>query len=133
MARVMQGEGQRLLLRHEEITRKIIEACYEVANELGAGFLESVYEKALLVAVEEKGLRAESQVPLKVAFRGRKVGEFYADVVVEGKVVVEVKAVKKLLSEHQAQVINYLKATGMEVGLLVNFGLPKVEIKRLHC
>ncbi len=121
-----------MALLHKEITERIIEACYEVANELGAGFLESVYEKALLVALREKGIDAASQVPMAVSFRGQNVGEFFADIIVESKVVVEVKAVKRLLPEHSAQVINYLKATGMEVGLLVNFGGPKVEIKRLH-
>jgi len=121
-----------MALLHKEITERIIEACYEVANELGAGFLESVYEKALLVALGEKGIDAASQVPMAVIFRGQNVGEFFADIIVESKIVVEVKAVKRLLPEHSAQVINYLKATGMEVGLLVNFGGPKVEIKRLH-
>ena len=121
-----------MALLHKEITERIIEACYEVANELGAGFLESVYEKALLVALREKGIDAASQVPMAVSFHGQNVGEFFADIIVESKVVVEVKAVKRLLPEHSAQVINYLKATGMEVGLLVNFGGPKVEIKRLH-
>ena len=121
-----------MALLHKEITERIIEACYEVANELGAGFLESVYEKALLVALGEKGIDAASQVPMAVSFRGQNVGEFFADIIVESKIVVEVKAVKRLLPEHSAQVINYLKATGMEVGLLVNFGGPKVEIKRLH-
>lgn len=121
-----------MALLHKEITERIIETCYEVANELGAGFLESVYEKALLVALREKGIDAASQVPMAVSFRGQNVGEFFADIIVESKIVVEVKAVKRLLPEHSAQVINYLKATGMEVGLLVNFGGPKVEIKRLH-
>ena len=121
-----------MALLHKEITERIIEACYEVANELGAGFLESVYEKALLVALGEKGIDAASQVPMAVSFRGQNVGEFFADIIVESKVVVEVKAVKRLLPEHSAQVINYLKATGMDVGLLVNFGGPKVEIKRMH-
>ena len=121
-----------MALLHKEITERIIEACYEIANELGAGFLESVYEKALLVALGEKGIDAASQVPMAVSFRGQNVGEFFADIIVESKVVVEVKAVKRLLPEHSAQVINYLKATGMDVGLLVNFGGPKVEIKRMH-
>jgi len=116
---------------HEEITEKILAACFEVAGELGAGFLESVYEKALLVAVRQKGLKAEEQYPVRVCFRGVPVGEFFADLLVEGKVVVELKAVKALAPEHQAQVINYLKATGIEVGLLVNFGSPKIEYRRL--
>jgi len=116
----------------EELTGKVLEASFEVSRELGAGFLESVYEKALLVAFKQKGLGAVSQVPLQVKFRGVIVGEFYADILVEGKVVVELKAVSRVLPEHKAQVINYLKATGIEVGLLVNFGNPKLEYYRLH-
>lgn len=119
-------------MKHADLTEKIIEACFEVMNELGAGFLESVYEKSLLVALKEKGLSAEFQVPLKVTFRGKVVGEFFADVIIEQKVLIELKTVKSLLPEHQAQVINYLRATGLEIGLLVNFGNPKLEIRRLH-
>ncbi len=117
---------------HEAITEKILEACFEVSNELGAGFLESVYQKALIVALSAKGLKAGSQVPLAVHFRGSPVGEFFADIVVEGLVILELKAVRKVLSEHAAQIINYLKATGIDVGLLVNFGNPKLEYRRFH-
>jgi GxxExxY protein len=116
----------------EELTGKILGACFEVANELGHGFLESVYVKALMVALSQKELSVESEVPLQVLFRGQVVGDFYADLLVERCVLVELKAVKALVPEHQAQVINYLKATGIEVGLLVNFGTPKIEFKRLH-
>ncbi|CAN5178928.1 GxxExxY protein [soil metagenome] len=116
----------------EELTGKILEAGFEVIRELGAGFLESVYEKSLLIALRQKGLNAVSQVPLQVKFRGSVVGEFYADILVEGKVVVELKTVKSILPEHKAQVINYLKATDIEVGLLINFGNPKLEYYRLH-
>ena len=117
---------------HEELTGKILEACFEVINELGAGFVESVYEKALLVALRQKGLVAVSQFPLNVKFRGVIVGEFFADILVEDRVILELKAVKALLPEHLAQTINYLKATGIEVALLINFGNPKLEYKRLH-
>ena len=119
-------------MKHEGLTREILGACFEVINELGAGFVESVYENALIIALREKGVHAEKQRPLMVEFREQVVGEFYADVLVEDKVIVELKAVKGLLPEHQAQVINYLKATGMDVGLLVNFGSQKLEYKRLH-
>jgi GxxExxY protein len=118
-------------LKHGVITRSVIGCAFEVINELGAGFLESVYEKALLLALRQKGLSAISQHPIKVMFRGECVGEFYADIFVEGKVIVELKAVKGIAPEHQAQVINYLNATGIEVGLLINFGNPKLEYKRL--
>jgi len=86
----------------------------------------------LLVALAQRGLRVRSQVPLKVKFRGEVVGDFFADIMIDDKLIVELKAVKALLPEHQAQVINYLKATGTDVGLLVNFGTPKLEIKRLY-
>jgi GxxExxY protein len=118
-------------LLHEEITGKILETSFEVINELGAGFLEGVYEKALAIALREKRLNIQTQVPLRVSFRGHCVGEYYADLLVENKVIVELKAVKTLTPEHQAQVINYLKATAVSVGLLINFGHPKLEYRRL--
>ena len=117
---------------YDDLTRKILEACFEVSKELGSGFLESVYEKVLLVALRQKCLNAVSQVKLQVKFRGVIVGDFYADILVEEKVLIELKAVSRILSEHKAQTINYLKATGIEVGLLVNFGNPKLEYFRLH-
>lgn len=115
---------------HEDLTGKILQACFEVSKELGSGFLESVYEKALLVALRQKNLQAATQVPLLVKFRGVIVGEFYADILVEGKVLVELKAVSNLTNEHYAQLLNYLKATNLEVGLLINFGNPKLEYRR---
>jgi GxxExxY protein len=117
---------------YESLTQRILEASFEVSNELGAGFLESVYQKALLIALHEKGLQAEDNVPVPVMFHGETVGEFFADILVEGKVILELKAVKALAPEHQAQLINYLKATGIEVGLLLNFGTARLEFKRLH-
>ncbi len=115
----------------EEITEKILGACFDVMNELGAGFLESVYEKALLIALHEKGLKARSQVPIPVKFRNSLVGEFFADLLVQDKVIVELKATRKIAPEHLAQVINYLRATGIQTGLLVNFGNQRVEYRRL--
>jgi GxxExxY protein len=117
---------------HEALTAKALEACFEVIKELGAGYLESVYEKALFIALQEKGLSAKAQFPLSVKFRGQVVGEFYADLLLEDRVIIELKAVRALTPEHQAQLINYLNATGIEVGLLVNFGNPRLEYKRLH-
>jgi GxxExxY protein len=117
-------------MMHEELTREIIGCAFEVINELGSGFLESVYEKAMIIALADSGLAAESQQSISVSFRNQSVGEFFADLLVEGKVLVELKAAKSLTPEHQAQVINYLKATGIEVGLLINFGNSKLEIKR---
>jgi len=117
---------------YEDLTAKALEACFEVVKELGAGFLESVYEKALLIAIQQKGLSAKAQFPLSVKFRGHVVGEFYADVLLEDKVIIELKAVRALTPEHHAQLINYLNATGIDVGLLVNFGNPKLEFRRFR-
>ena len=125
-------ENEKLKMLHEELTGQILQACFEVINELGAGFVESVYQKALFVALSQKGLQAETEFQLKVKFRGVVVGDFFADILVENKVILELKAVKTLLPEHQAQIINYLKATGVEVGLLINFGNPKLEYNCLH-
>lgn len=117
-------------MKHGKLTRVVIGCAFDVINELGTGFLESVYEKALLLAIRQKGLAVVSQFPIQVKFRGESVGEFYADLYVEQKVLVELKTVKTLVPEHEAQVINYLNATGIEVGLLINFGNSKLEIKR---
>lgn len=117
---------------HEELTGKILQACFEVSKELGSGFLESVYEKALVVALQQKGLEVKTQVPLKVKFRGIIVGEFFADVIVEDKVLLGLKACNGLTKEQYAQIINYLNATGIDTGLLVNFGNSKLEYKRFY-
>ncbi|MBP9664095.1 MAG: GxxExxY protein [Pyrinomonadaceae bacterium] len=119
-------------MKYEDLTSVILECCFEVSNELGAGFLESVYERSLVVAFSQRGLEVRAQTPLKVKFRNVIVGDFYADLIVEGKVLIELKTVIRILSEHKAQVINYLNATGIEVGLLVNFANPKLEYYRLH-
>ena len=116
--------------RHYDLTRAIIGCAFQVSNELGAGFLESVYAQAMLVALKEDGITAVSQKPIEVTFRGHTVGTFFADLLVENKVIVELKATKAIAPEHQAQIINYLKATGIEVGLLLNFGNPKLEYRR---
>lgn len=116
-------------LKHRELTEKIIGAFYEVYNELGQGFLESVYENALLIALRDGGLRAEQQVPVQVYFRSELVGDFRADVIVEGGVLLELKAVRALDPAHEAQLLNYLRATPIEVGLSMNFG-PKPDFKR---
>lgn len=118
-------------LLEKELTEKIIGACLGISNELGAGFLESVYQKATLLALQQDGLDARAQVPLKVCFRGMVVGEFFADILVEGRVVLELKVVRSLLPEHEAQLMNYLRATGIRVGLLINFGKPRMECKRI--
>jgi GxxExxY protein len=117
-------------LRHSVTTQKIIGVFFEVYNDLGAGFLESVYAEAMAVALSQCGLALEREKALAVRFRGRIIGKFRADIVVEGTVLVEVKACAQLQSIHQAQVLNYLRATMLEVGLILNFG-PRAQFKRL--
>ena len=118
-------------MEHENITKHILAAAFEVMNEIGHGFLESVYERSLLIALQSKGLKVKSQVPIAVMFRNQVVGEFFADLLIDDSVIIELKATKALAPEHQAQVINYLNATEIEVGLLINFGSPKIEYHRL--
>lgn len=115
--------------KYQNLTRMIIKGYYEVYNGLGSGFLESVYESALSLALKDYGLNVKSQFPIDVYFKDRKVGEFKADLIVEDKILVELKAVSMLLPVHKAQLINYLKATNIEIGLLMNFG-DKPEFKR---
>jgi len=115
----------------DDITYQIRGAVFEVNRVLGHGFLEKVYEKALMIELSRRGLSVENQVRLKVIYKEEIVGEYFADLLVEGSVIVEIKAVTHLLKEHQAQLLNYLKATGIQVGLLVNFTSNKAEIKRM--
>jgi GxxExxY protein len=121
-----------MAFKHENLTEQIIGVCLEVFKELGHGFNESVYHNSLLIALEQAGLNAESQVRFSVLFRGQDVGTYVADIVVESVVIIEVKALVALAKEHQAQLINYLKGTGKEVGLLVNFGTPRMQFKRVE-
>jgi GxxExxY protein len=114
-----------------QITYAINGAIFEVNRVLGPGFPEKVYENALLVELKKRGLQAESQAPIKVVYKEETVGEYFADILVEGTVVIELKTVETLDKVHEAQLLNYLKATGMQVGLLVNFKHPKAQIKRL--
>jgi GxxExxY protein len=114
---------------HEKLTERIIGVFYDVYNELGQGFLESVYQKAMIVALQHLGLLVESEVAVPVWFRGVKVGNFEVDVLVERSVLLELKAARALDSTHEAQTLNYLRATPIEVGLLLNFG-PKPQVRR---
>lgn len=115
--------------KHTEITELIIKAFYKVYNTLGYGFLEKVYRNALAIELRRLGLEVALEARILVYYEGEVVGEYFADLLVAGVVLVELKVVEKLLEEHEAQLINYLKATPYEVGLLLNFG-PKPEIKR---
>ncbi len=117
-------------LPHESLTGQILEAAFEVSNELGLGFLESVYEQALYIALQDKGIEVERQSAIKVCFRDKLVGTFQADLIVENDVILELKAAKTIAPEHVAQTLNYLKATGKPVAMLLNFGSPKLEWRR---
>ncbi len=116
-------------LIHGEITGKILEAFFNVYHELGYGFLEKVYENAMLIELDELGLICKAQHPITVFYNDENVGEYFADILVENKVIIEMKAVEGISERHEAQLINYLRATEMEVGLLLNFG-KKPEYKR---
>lgn len=115
---------------YRDLTEKIIKCFYNVYNELGGGFLESVYENSLTIEFESIGLSFESQKNINVFYKNDLVGEFIADMVVDNKILIEIKAVSILSPLHKAQLINYLRATGIKVGLLVNFG-NKLEFKRV--
>ena len=124
----MNAEGHGI--KHKELTGKIIGVFYEVHRELGHGFLESVYQRSLRIALEDAGLHVCCPVAIPVSFRGQRVGNFEGDMLVERSVLLELKVVRALDSSHQAQLLNYFWATEIEVGLLLNFGL-KPEFKRL--
>ena len=115
----------------EDITREIIGAAFEVYKVLGYGFLEKVYENALLIELQLRALKVESQKPIRISYKGDSVGDYIADILVEEKVIVELKAEKDYNAKHEAQLINYLKATGLKVGLLINFGEDKCKPKRM--
>ncbi|HKI97454.1 MAG TPA: GxxExxY protein [bacterium] len=125
----MTADGKPELL-HAPLTARIIGAFYAVYNELGHGFLEAVYEKALLLELQRNGLQVSRQEPIAVRYKGDIVGEYLADLVVENAVILELKATQRIDPIHEAQLLHYLRATDLEVGLLLNFG-PKPEFRRL--
>jgi GxxExxY protein len=114
-----------------ELTRSIIGYSYDLHRELGPGFLEKVYANALAYDLADKAFRVLREAPIDVSYKGRVVGVFYADLLVDDVVICEIKAVQRLLPEHEAQLLNYLKATSRKVGLLLNFGTPSVQVKRM--
>jgi GxxExxY protein len=117
-------------LKYENLTGGIIKVFYDVYNELGFGFAESVYEKAMALALPQAGMRVAVKMPITVRFRGVSVGEFEPDLTVETSVILELKSIRALDPAHEAQLLNYLRATDIEMGLLLNFG-PKPQLKRL--
>lgn len=115
----------------ETISQRVIRCAFDVSNTLGAGFLEKVYENALCVELEKNDLKFHAQKPITVNYKGVQIGEYVADIIVEDKLLLELKAISTFSSSHDAQVINYLKATNLSVALLLNFGRPKLGIKRI--
>jgi GxxExxY protein len=128
MARINSGSGSQL--KHSELTELIIGVFFDVYNELGYGFLESVYRRSLQLALREKALKVEAEVAVPVFFRGVNAGDFRADLVVNDCVLLELKTAETIVIAHEAQLLNYLRATALEVGLILNFGL-KAQVRRL--
>ena len=116
---------------NDPLTERIIRVFYEVYNELGFGFLESVYREAMRIALKEAGLRVEAEVPVPVSFRGTLVGIFRADIVVDGRIILELKSAESISKAHEAQVLHYLRASEMEIGLVMNFG-PVARFRRIE-
>ena len=117
-------------MEFQDLTEKIIACVYRVYNTMGAGFLESVYEKCLVIELGKTGLQVETQKAIQVSYDGELVGEFVADLIINDTIILELKAIKQFAKAHEVQLVNYLVATGKPVGLLINFGEDKIEIKR---
>ena len=118
-------------MEDEELTKKVIGCAFKVHNSLGSGFLEKVYENALRIELSRAGLGVEQQIPIQVYYQGEVIGDFVSDLLVEKRLIVELKAIEKLTKLHEAQLVNYLTATGLDIGLLINFG-KSVQIKRKY-
>ena len=116
-------------MKHQELTGQIIQCVYKVHKTLGFGFLETVYRNALLIELAQNGIKTAKETPIRVSYDGQPVGDYLADILVEDQIILELKSVKDLHPAHEAQLVNYLKATGLEVGLLINFR-ERIEIKR---
>lgn len=117
-------------MEYKELTEKIIGCAYRVYNKMGFGFLESVYEKCMLIELRKEGFNVESQKPITVYYEDEIVGEFVADIVVNGTIILELKSLRRIIQAHEVQLVNYLVATRKPVGLILNFGEDKVEVKR---
>jgi GxxExxY protein len=126
----MESAATTAIYPEQELTQKILEGAFAVHNTLGCGFLEKVYSNALSLELRNMGLHCEQEVPFKVKYRGVVIGDYCSDLIVERRVLVELKACAGLESVHEAQILNYLKASGIQVGLLMNFGKPKLQYRR---
>lgn len=119
-------------MEHEELTRKIIGCAYKVFNQLGFGFLESVYKKAMVIELSKNGFKVEEERPLKVHYDEQVVGDFYVDLFIQDAIVIELKSVRNLAKEHEVQLVNYLNGMNKDIGLLINFGPSGVDVKRKY-
>ena len=119
-------------MKNEELTHRIIGCAYQVYNQLGFGFLESVYKKAMILELVKNGIRAEEEKPLKVYYDDQIVGDFYADLFIEDEIIVELKSLQNIIKEYEVQLVNYLNGLKKEIGLLINFGPSGVEAKRKY-
>jgi GxxExxY protein len=119
-------------MKHEDITHKIIGCAYNVFNQLVFGFLESVYQKAMLIELSKAGFDTEAEKPLKVYYDNKVVGDFFVDLFIENEIIVELKSVKSIAKEHEVQIVNYLNGLKKEIGLLINFSTTGVEVKRKY-
>ena len=117
-------------MKHKDLTEKIISCAFRVYNKMSYGFLESVYEKCMLIELHKNGLKADNQVPISVYYEDKIVGDFIADIIVNNTIILELKSIKHTHQAHEVQLVNYLTATGKEVGLLLNFSENQVEVKR---
>ena len=124
-------EGETVLVKDDHVTEKILQSALKVSRTLGVGFLEKVYENALMVELSQIGMKASQQKSMQVEYLGQVVGVYVADIIVNDEVIVELKSGKEIEKFHQAQLLNYLKATGLRRGLILNFGTPKLGIKRM--
>ena len=116
---------------YKDLSYKIIELAFKVHNELGCGFLEKVYENALMILLDKEGIPAKQQAPADVYFQNKVVGQYLADILVDNKLILELKTVDVIANIHKAQILNYLRATGIKLGLILNFAKPRLEYKRL--
>ena len=119
------------MVQKQRLSEQVINCAFQVSNRLGVGFLESVYENALCIELEKQEIAYQQQKPLDVLYDGKVVGHYVTDLIVEDKLLIELKVVSALANNHRAQLMNYLKATGISVGLLLNFGTPKVGVQRM--
>jgi len=124
----VEGHNEHIILKN--VSYEVMAAAFEVQNTLGSGFLEKVYENALAIELSRRGIRSEVQKEIQVIYKGVPVGSYFADLLVDSQLIIELKASESIAKVHEAQILNYLKATGIKLGLLINFGKNRLEYKR---